>query len=348
MKEKDPLWQFVPQELLESRFNCIKCGKSSKIDWLRKRVDTIGAIESNDKSTYLVRLTAFEECEHCNSSNEIMVPNSIQKDKFYLFGDEAFRDIGDSIFYTYSLIGTSSSFIDEIEKELFEMKKIVDPNSNPADWKIHFKEIWSGQKRNNHPIFNNWTLKNTNNLLEGISNLFQKFGSKIYKTNVSLMAGKGNLNNNQHLNEVLRNESYLLLCMNTIDLLTKNSCQPIIIFDADKESNSEIVIQKWAKDAFSDGCNNLMYSFISRGILIPEPIFVKPASKPLLELADALSFAVARYNFKVLNGNAPEIDPKIFGSVNYCTLRNNGKIFFNKNSIGFPFPYINPKGKKQK
>ncbi len=60
-----------------------------------------------------------------------------------------------------------------------------------------------------------------------------------------------------------------------------------------------------------------MYAYLARGIEIKEPEFVKPSLYPCLELADFVSYVVARFHLKKWQNDKIEMDPLRFGTVTY-------------------------------
>jgi hypothetical protein len=115
----------------------------------------------------------------------------------------------------------------------------------------------------------------------------------------------------------IRDEAYILLVLNAIDEWTTKNAQPNIVFDSEKISKANEAIHGWARDVFMGNQYTLLYGFMSKGIEIPEPKFVPPASTPGLELADFVSFTIGRYYIRKWRGKKIEIDPEKLGLVTY-------------------------------
>ena len=108
-------------------------------------------------------------------------------------------------------------------------------------------------------------------------------------------------------------------------------------FDAQKKVILETAVHGWARHAFKTSEQTLAHAFVCRGIPVPEPVFVQPASHAALELADILSFATARLIFRAEQGNPPDIDLSIFGTVKYLiTDTKTGDLLF-RSSVGWPW-----------
>jgi hypothetical protein len=125
--------------------------------------------------------------------------------------------------------------------------------------------------------------------------------------------------------------------MQVIDNVTGLGGQPVINFDSQKPSKANTTIHQWARDAFQNGQGNLLYSFLSHSSFVPEPVFVPPASHPLLEVADFVSFAVPRHHHRLFHGTDPEIDLKILGDVMYMTFSLDGVDLLFQDSVGYPW-----------
>lgn len=328
---------FIPEEFLQMTYTCKSCNSVNQIDWLRDRGGDMGSIKSKDGKGIFYRLSASEICPICNEMNLINLPVIKKKDEFFLFGDEAFRELNPTTkLYTYSIIGTSKAFIDEIETALRKIKSNFLP-VEPDSWTIHMKDLWSGSNRKRNKQFMHLTFNDIKMLLDDISSLFENFGDKIYKTNIMIAGNCKSSKQKMAFDKLLRDETYKFLVLKTIDLTTSNGAEPIFNFDAEKKCEADTVIQKWASDSFKNGCQNILYCFMSHSIPVREPIFVKPGSRPLLELADILSFVVARYNQRLYNKENPDINCSIFGKVNYWTYTEKGKTVVNKLATNYPW-----------
>ncbi len=134
----------------------------------------------------------------------------------------------------------------------------------------------------------------------------------------------------------LRDYAYQLLVLNVIDEFTEKGAQPHILFDAEKHSSFKKVVQAWARDSFQSGQRHLLYTFVARGIEIPEPQFVTPASHPCLELADFVSYVVARCYLRRWQQRRIEMDPIDFGMATYLGFDQRGDIL-RRRRIGYPW-----------
>ncbi|MCK4830087.1 DUF3800 domain-containing protein [bacterium] len=250
-----------------------------------------------------------------------------------LFGDDAERIYKDKKVSIYSLIGADQSLLSELENKVKDVKQKLIPSVPAESWKIHMKNFWAGNSREKHSVYRglriNDVLGFANNLLELIkkSNLF------IY--NIAVTSDK-NCQTNKKDRKHLRDEAYILLVLNAIDEWTNKNAQPTIFFDSEKISRANETIHGWARDVFMGNQYSLLYGFLSKGIEIPEPKFVPPASTPGLELADFVSFTIGRYYLRRWQGKKIEIDPKKLGLVTYLGYDSNGDFLWIRQE-GYPW-----------
>jgi hypothetical protein len=120
---------------------------------------------------------------------------------------------------------------------------------------------------------------------------------------------------------------------------TKTGIQPHFVFDAEKDSEGAYVIPGWARKAFEGSHLNLVFPFLTRGIEIPYPEFVNPASKPFLEVADFVSFVVARYCYRRIMGQPIDLDPKHLGPVSHIGFDPSGDVLTQTNA-GYPWMFF--------
>lgn len=329
--------KFVPEHLLAHRYECPRCRVQFMPNWLKTRGFPMGSIEA--KGGYWVRLTAQERCPACEHLVEITLPVVKRRDVVLLFGDEAARlltDIG-GLLYTYSLIGTSKPFIGDIENDIRQLKLDLCPDLDPGEWKIHMTVIWSGQQRRKYREFRDWDKQKVDQLIGGVGEIIRGAGNKLFKYNIVLAGQPQNQEEKRKFEDYVQHEAYILLLVQVIDNITGLGGQPVIHFDAQKPTKANTVIHQWARDAFQHGQGNLLYSFLSHSIFVPEPVFVPPASHPLLEIADFMSFTVARHHYRVYNKAQPEIDLRVLGQVMYMTFSHDGDYLLCESSEGYPW-----------
>lgn len=330
--------KFIPSEYENFWVNCDACGKCFKPDLLKPRGDSMGAIQINE-SYFWQRQTAYDDCSNCGAKCEVEIPSEKLKGEIFMYGDEAIRKLpkyGGELF-TYSLVGSSEPQRTLISNEIRSLKQSLTPNMAPEGWSIHMKTIWNGEKRTNSEEYSMWNYKTVFDLLDGIGEIIKRHEQYLYMINIVLAGKPLEKISTKKFTDYLQHESYIIMVMTAIKTITDIGCKPTIHLDSVKPAKADIIIHEWAKEAFSHGASNLLYALMSKGIPVPEPIFVKPASHPFLELADILSFSVARHHFMMCKKKKPEIDLSIFGRVQYMTMSNGGDRVEVKASTGYPW-----------
>ena len=237
-----------------------------------------------------------------------------------LFGDEASREAQGNNMFTYSLVGLDSRLVPRIEDSLRKLKLELEPSRSPNNWSFHMKNIWSGSSRKKHAVFCNWDFDKVCFAIRSLFQLIQSYSEHLFMYNIVVTA-KGSMKGfkSKSTLERTRDNAYILLIMHIIHELTQAGAQPVLQFDAEKDTKANYVIQRWASDAFSGSQCCLIYPFLAKGIEIPEPKFVKPASHACLELADLISYIIARLYFKKWRGQEIEevLNPINLGKVTY-------------------------------
>jgi len=270
----------------------------------------------------------------------IPLPNEKQKARYSFFGDEAFRDIDTKRLLTYSLVGTNRVRLPEVEEAIRDFKSKLRPSVSPESWRLHMTEIWPEHARKRHHIFREWEPGFVEDFAERFFELIRGFDEAFIIYNVSgIYYASKDKKRQRYERKQARLEAYSTLLMAVIYAATKDGIQPSFVFDSEKASEANTVIHGWARDTFHGSQLYLLYAFLSRGIEIPEPTFVSPASRPCLEVADFVSYVVARYCFRKLKKQSIDLDPKLLGPVYYLAFVPDGDVVHSM-STGYPWEYF--------
>lgn len=331
----------LPENLKRIILKCPFCNAEFLPDWFKKhdismapvkpKIETKGVIYKGPMRWILQQVS--QKCLNCSASIMINLPFKEMMTKGSLFGDDAKRKYKNKKVLIYSLVGTDQSLLPDLYNKINRLKQNLIPSVSPNSWIIHMKELWAGNARERHPTYTNLKKSDVNdfvnNLLEIIMN------SNIFVYNIAVTFSMNVFNNGTQINRI-RDEAFLLLILTAIDEWTSKNAQPFIFFDSEKDSKANKIIHGWAKDVFLGNQYSLLYGFLSKGIEIPEPTFVPPASFPGLELADFVSYTLGRYYFRKWQGKTIEIDPKNMGLVTYLGYDVNGDLLV-KRQIGYPW-----------
>ncbi len=263
------------------------------------------------------------------------------KTKGSLYGDDAHRNYGKQNVFIYSLVGADQSLLPKLDKAVRELKEKICPLRSPESWKLHMKELWSGGHRKKHHAFKELNFDDVKNITKNFCRLIQK--QKLFVYNIALSFASERKISKKEVNQ-LKREAYILLILNAIDEWTSKNAQPHIYFDAEKPSEANQIIHKWAQDAFIGSQHSLLYGFLSKGIEIPEPKFVTPASYPGLEVADFVSYIIARYYHMKWQEKNIDIDPTEIGLVTYLGFDKHGHLLWRRQE-GYPWDFFHNQNK---
>jgi len=331
----------LPENL--SRFTkiCPTCKAVFSPDWFKKHeipmvpvkpeFETKGVPYTGPKRWVLQSVS--QECLVCKSKVQIDLPKHKMTASGSLFGDDAEREYKGKKVFIYSLVGADRSLLSKLEVKVWTLKQSILPAIPPSSWKIHMKDLWSGSNRMRHPVYQSLSFKAVTDFVDQLLILIKESNLFIY--NVALITDQNNTKGISDSNG-LRNEAYIMLVLNVIDEWTEKNAQPNIFFDSEKDSKANKIIHAWARDAFLGSQHSLLYGFLSKGIEIPEPQFVPPASFPGLELADFVSFTIARFFHGKWEGKEIEIDPAKMGLVTFLGYDFNGDLLWRRQE-GYPW-----------
>jgi hypothetical protein len=298
---------------------------------VKPKFETKGVPYTGPKRWILQSIT--QGCPTCKDQIPIPLPTNQMKTRGSLFGDDAEREHEGRKVSVYSLVGADQSLLPDFEMKVRTLKQGLLPAIPPDSWKIHMKDIWAGTSREKHPTYRALSLENVIGFVNQALALIKESNLFIY--NIALTIDRYNPIGISDPTG-LRNEAYILLVLNAIDEWTENNAQPSIFFDSEKYSHANEVIHGWARDVFRSSQHSLLYGFLSKGIEIPEPKFVSPASCPSLEIADFVSFTIARFYDRMWKGKEIEIDPSGMGLVTYLGYGSNGDLLWRRQE-GYPW-----------
>jgi len=315
---------------------CKSCGLDNEIPWGKERKDPFIPVTPDDfdpvtNNKVWVPSSFGMPCKRCSAQVYLELPRKKKTSELHLFGDESF-DTGSNIF-TYTLTGADFRIISEIEKKVIKLKSDILPEKDPLGWTIHMKVLWSRKERLKNSTFQNWTLDKVWTLINGVVELIASLEKDLFVYSITLT--KKHPYNSQSIEQAKYN-CYTMLLMAVIEEATTSGAQPNIHFDSEKNGTSDRVIHQWASEAFGSAQKQLIYTYLAKGISIPEPQFIKPASHPCSELADFISFWIRRYHIKKEKDEKCEVDIEKFGKITYYGFTNNGHLL-RVRQRGFPW-----------
>lgn len=331
-KSNQPL-KWVPENLAKQVAICISCGQSNKPSWTALTQTPFVPVKpndtpANDPGRWVIE-GHYSPCGRCGQRTAyIDIPTKKLKAKVFLYGDDAERFCKDPPRYVfmYSLIGASAPVLPRLSEAVREVKKCLIPSKDPQTWKLHMKVLTSGQKRESDPLLSNINREQINC---AVGALFEILNSsrELWIYNLSMLGAKSS---------ATKHDAYTALLALAIDEITNQGGGPVVRLDSEKSSPADKIIHGWAREIFNNSQRSLLYAFLAKGIEIPEPEFVQPGSHPCLELADFISYIVARYYHCRWNNLPLEWDPQKLGKVTYAGFENSGDLRYQR-CAGYPW-----------
>ena len=331
----------LPENLQQITITCPFCSVVFRPNWFKKhdismvpvkpKFEKKGGKYTGPKRWILQQVS--QKCPNCAEDVMINLPINKMRTKGSLFGDDAERIYKDKKVSLYSLVGVDQSLLHELERKVGVLKQNLIPSIPADNWKIHMKDLWAGSSREKHSVYKELSINDVVDFAGKLFALIKKSNLFIY--NIAVISDKS-VQKNKTERKRLRDEAYILLVLNAIDEWTTKNAQPTIIFDSEKASKANETIHGWARDVFVGNQYALLYGFLSKGIEIPEPKFVPPASSPSLELADFVSYTIGRYYLRRWQGKTIELDPEKLGLATYLGYDSNGDLLWRRRE-GYPW-----------
>ncbi len=309
---------------------CEKCDKSIDLNFLEKRPPCLPCYV--DGSVY--QPVSFDiVCNHCQNSQQYRFEMIEYKCDIPVFGDDAFREYQDKIIVSFSLISTTPDIeIESLRNDFSQIKRKLNGNLPPDSWCLHMTDLWSGQQRKKRKHLSHVTRDQIDTLCQDIRNLLSKYGNGIEIYNASSVYYRPSKFNKSKFKQ-FKELTYYALLMRLFYEGTKMGSSPRLYFETADDDG-------WAKNLFRGGRLTMMWPIITHGVPIRSPEFVGKNFDFRMELADFISFVIARYLFTVAkraNGDNMEfdVDPSWLGKVRYLGFRENGNCIL-KTSDSYP------------
>jgi hypothetical protein len=328
--------KFVPPEIADAASACSNCRSMFKVPLNKVFPHSLAPVipldfDAKTNNKFWQLQTVEIECPECKKNTQLRLPTTQPLGKVLFFGDDAHRSEKAGGVFCFSLIGGCYPFVERLSQDLWALKSAFEPNLEPTTWKLHMKDIHSGDNRKRHPLFSSWTRSKIESLVSALFELIERNSSDVFTFNVSFFS------TSPHSIDALKKDCYIALIADVIYGFSKKGFTPILSFDSEKEFKGlGPVVHEWARSSFQTSQRELVYSYISHGLPVPEPQFVEPASHPCLEIADFVSFIVARGHHCRMRGIQSEYATERLGRVFYSWLRSDGN-YGRDRLAGFPW-----------
>ncbi len=336
----------IPQELLGLSFPCLQCGEPIEIPWLEKLKFPIHPVKHNSEKGHWVPVSIPLDCLQpgCLYKNTIKIPIKPIDASWGLFGDEAARYISNPHqiiskdplhFFCITLIGLHIDSWEKVKSAIREAKIGIRPDFDPDSWTHHFNEIW-----NTRPDTNKFILESKEakiNYANRFANIIQSARPALTSFNISscIIVPKNKKERRIAINSQKKN-IFSQAILTSLKIMRDYDKQIHWIFDNIKDSTNKIPTEGWASECFLGLQYTRLFTWLSSGTIVVPPKFVKPGSHFLLEVADFISFWIAReFELRAKNKQA-EISSAALGNGFYQATIKNGNAHY-KWSTGCPF-----------
>lgn len=310
----------VLKELEHIASTCTECGASNKIDWLAEMKFPHEAIKPNDGRGRWVPVSVPMICGVCASNYSHNIPIIERECRWHIYGDEAGRTIeyrGEKIhFFCLTLVGLHNKKQDLLQSKLHQFKLEARPDLDPAAWTHHFTEIWSDSGDHRKFSFNgvNEKVKYGERFANMISDLKPELVCYNFSNAILLT---DNRKENAAKIKLQKEDLFKQALLITMDSMRLNKKAVVWHFDNIKDTTLGQATEGWAMECFLGLQYTPLFTYLAAGAHIAEPEFLKPGSHYLLEIADFISFCVARDFMKIADGKLSEIPSARLGKI-FC------------------------------
>lgn len=316
---------YIPKEIQDKKAICPDCKMENEISWTFKNIYPKQPIPTKDNKGHWVPTSISIECSNKKCKKQFHYPVERQKIKgeIIFYGDEAERIVKqkdvksintDISFFCISLVTCHSSRHEELKVRFNKIKKIILPEEEPENWTLHFKEIWSPNRKNKHKFAVSKATKiaYANEFADILREFQPELGifnfSGVWELPDDVKARKVRL---KHQKEYIYSQSLV----SSLDETRLHEMKIKWFFDYKKDSTKKERKEGWADEIFLGLQYTNLFTWYSAGATVEEPNFVKPGSHFLLEIADFYSFWTARGFLQMLKNQKSELPIEKLGKI---------------------------------
>ncbi len=332
----------VPEELANLTHPCSNCGHVSQISWHLKQKFPKQPIAPDDGADLgcWVPVSFQVPCRGCGKEIAVDVPLKETKSNWTLYGDEAGRlnmsgpsGADKTHFFCMTLVGLHNRMHKRVQSQINKLKKKVRPHLDPANWHLHFTEIWDNKDINEYQLP---TKASKIEFAKELARIIRSARSDFFILNVSscvpLQTDK------KTRAATMKKQKQDVFCFSLLSSLQQCRQRELGIrwvFDNIQDTTKGTKTEGWAEEVFLGLQYIPLFTYLSSGSTVLKPEFVKPGSHYLLEIADFISFCVARDFHLFTKGDKPEFSSSLLGNRFYQAFLRDGSIDF-KWSRGLP------------
>lgn len=315
--------KLVPEELLDKKFSCPSCKTEIAVPWLDKLSFPQQPIKPYMADGHWVPIGMQMLCsnESCQKEFNVSVPILPNTNRWTLYGDEAGRYIKtpnikyspESLhFFCITLVGLEHKKHESVRRKIEKLKLSIVPLQNPDSWQHHFTEIWASNSTSDK-----FKLKDKNAKIvyaKKFAKVIREARPELVSFNISgcIVIPETSRDRKQYIKsqkESLFSQSILT----TLQQFRSRHKSVTWVFDNVKDTTGGLRTEGWAAECFLGLQYTRLFTWLSSGAAITEPEFIPPGSHFLLEVADFISYCVARDFEKSLQESASEFPSSLLG-----------------------------------
>jgi len=338
----------IPKELLGMGYTCSSCSRQNQIDWITPQPFPKQPIQHIGGNNHYVPASITQVCP-CGHFNHIPFPTKASESTWGLFGDEAEREFQEgelpgveskAHFFTISLATIHRDSALQFQQKLSDLKQAVRPDRAPSEWQLHMTNVW-----NLPPNTDGFALADKLEkvrFIRNVASLLQKFRPDLFTINVSSCRVLSENDEWRKLVKTNKQEVFATALITSLHLVRSNNKSLIWNFDHNVPPEKRNGSEGWAEEVFLGLQYSPVFTWLSAGSLVQSPRFHIPGSHYLLEVADALSFLVARDFEQRTKGRLSDFPSSLTGVGHYQAFDENGSLSFRWNN-GLPFDKFYPR-----
>lgn len=287
---QEPSLRHIPQELLQLTFHCPN-GHQYRHGWLDK-VPPTSVLYCQKRGLLRQQSYSLGPCPECDEEICISLPNAPYHGNLQVFGDEAIREVNGKTAFVYTFLTFNGPIqkMKRFERRVRKIKRAIAPTVSPDAWQLHMKELTTPERVAKAPhlahLSNSTIERSINDLLHLLGEYRRR--NLIYFIVASGVAQGKELKKRERT--VIQRDVYGSALLQAISRFTNSGLAPRFYFEKTGTDG-------WAR-RYIDGVRlTLIWPFIANGLPVGSPQFVPRSFNLMLELADVVSYVVARTIF---------------------------------------------------
>lgn len=295
------------------RLRCGNCATEFAPDWTR-RLPEIGPVERD--GMVHVPATFNVPCPKCASKNRLQFPETEDLGVLDLYGDEAFRDLPANLFScVYAFVALLEPLRSHFSNIVDQAKLAIRPKDDPASWPFHCMDLRDERWRKRHGVTQ--SIGEINAIISNCASALSmgEGQRRICATFVICEKPKSTSLRCAIQEETLAAAMYLLT-----ESMTRRGFTPRFIVEAQTDSHATNSIDPLVERASRGLFTDLGYLYSCRCKNVGVATTAQKASTPELVAADLVAYVVARTLYRRQIGRPSEIDPTLFGDIQWGTM----------------------------